>query len=196
MKEIDYKNYYWRNELVRLRPLRIDDWEEQYYNKFDSYARRLLKFEIELPPSIDLEKKNTELFTNFNRHEGRTMFGVENLKGDFVGSINLFNIDDKNGTFTIGVIIGTEYRGNGFGTAAMRILLRFAFCERRLNKFHSTVLEENIASITMLRKIGCIEEGKVSQMVYTDGKYLDLILLGLTKDVFVKNENCERQSSD
>lgn len=185
MREINYQNYYWQNEIVRLRPLKTEDWEEQYYIRFDSYARKLLRCEIELPPSINLEKQTTEQFANFNRHEGRLMFAIENLNGGFVGSINLNSIDEKNGTFSIGIIIGTEYRGTGYGTAAMKILLRYAFLERRLNKYHGLIIDGNSASASMLKKLGCVEEGKVSQMVYTDGKYLAIILFGLTKDEFI-----------
>jgi RimJ/RimL family protein N-acetyltransferase len=185
MKEIDYKDYYWQNKLVRLRPLRVEDWEAHYYGKFDSSARKLLKGEIELPPSIDLEKKFTELFANFNRYEGRLMFAVENLEAVFIGTINLYSVDEKNGTFSIGVVITTEHRGKGFGTAAMEMLLRYAFFERRLNKFHNQVIEENAASAAMLKKLGCAQEGRITGMIYTNGAYRDILVFGLTKDEFV-----------
>lgn len=66
----------------------------------------------------------------------------------------------------------------------MRILLRYAFFERRLNKYYGSVLEGNMASTTMLKKLGCMEEGRRRQMVYTDGRYHDEILFGLTKAGF------------
>lgn len=45
----------------------------------------------------------------------------------------------------------------------------------------------NIGSGTMLKKLGCKEEGIRRQMIYTDGKYVDEILFGLLKDEFIKN---------
>jgi hypothetical protein len=57
MKEIDYKDFFWQNDLVRLRPIKPEDWEAGYYSKFDSAARRLLKCEVELPPSAEPEKR-------------------------------------------------------------------------------------------------------------------------------------------
>lgn len=53
MREINYENYYWQNELVRLRSIEHGDWEGSYYNRFDSKARRLLQYEIELPPELN-----------------------------------------------------------------------------------------------------------------------------------------------
>ena len=185
MKEINYNNYYWQNKLVRLRPLRVEDWEAHYYSKFDSSARKLLKGEIELPPSIDLEKKFTELFANFNRYEGRLMFAVENLEAVFIGTINLYSVDEKTGTFSIGVVIAAEHCGKGLGTSAMELLLGYAFFERRLNKFHNQVIEENAASAAMLKKLGCTQEGRISSMIFTNGAYRDILIFGLTKDEFV-----------
>lgn len=52
MREIIYDNYFWQNELVRLRAMTEDDWEDHYYNRFDTPARRVLNYAVELPPTI------------------------------------------------------------------------------------------------------------------------------------------------
>lgn len=188
MKQINYQNYFWQNELVRLRAIQANDWEAHYYNRFDTPARRLLDYEVELPPTIVEANDVIEKFINFKPGTGRLMFTIENLDGENVGALNLNSIDEKNGTFSIGMQIDRDHRGKGYGTAAMRILLRYAFFERRLNKYYGSVLEGNIASATMLKKLGCIEEGRRRQMVYTDGKYHDEILFGLTRDEFELSE--------
>lgn len=41
----------------------------------------------------------------------------------------------------------------------------------------------------MMRKLGCVQEGVRRQVIYTDGKYQDLILFGLTKDEFMEKED-------
>jgi RimJ/RimL family protein N-acetyltransferase len=102
--------------------------------------------------------------------------------------INLNSIDERNGTFSIGIQIDRDYRGKGYGTRALRILLRYAFFERRLNKFNDCVLEGNEASVRMMKKLGCIQEGVRRQVIFTNGQYCNLILFGLTKDEFVENE--------
>src|SRR5690606_349877 len=125
-------------------------------------------------------------FGDFRPGTGRIMFTITTLDGQSVGGINLNSIDAKNGTFSIGVQIDRDHRGKGYGTAAMEIVLRYAFYERRLNKYYGSVLEGNIASATMLRKLGCVEEGRRRQMVYTQGRYYDEILFGLTRSEFEK----------
>jgi len=189
MEKIDYKNYYWQNDLVRLRAMKPEDWKEHYYNCFDSEARRMLQYELELPPTIEENKEVIESFSNFKPETKRLMFTIENLKGVNVGAFNLNSINERNGTFSIGIQIGREYRGKGYGTAAMQILLDYAFNERRLNKFNVSVIEGNIGSATMLEKLGCIQEGIRRQMIFTQGKYKDEILYGLTRSEFNQKFN-------
>ena len=42
MKPISYENYYWQNEVVRLRAGTFEDWEDAYVNMFDSKSRCFL----------------------------------------------------------------------------------------------------------------------------------------------------------
>jgi RimJ/RimL family protein N-acetyltransferase len=186
MRQIVYDKYFWQNELVRLRAMEESDWEDHYYNRFDTPARRLLNYEVELPPTETEAKDLITRFGDFRPGTGRIMFTITTLDGQSVGGINLNSIDAKNGTFSIGVQIDRDHRGEGYGTAAMEIVLRYAFYERRLNKYYGSVLEGNIASATMLRKLGCVDEGRRRQMVYTQGRYYDEILFGLTRSEFEK----------
>ena len=106
------------------------------------------------------------------------MFTIETLDGQAVGALNLSSIDERNGTFHVGMQIDVGQRSKGYGTAAMRILLGYAFFERRLNKFNCFILEGNVACATMLKKLGCVQEGVRRQMIYTNGRYMDEILFG------------------
>ena len=184
MKEINFNKYFWQNELVRLRAIEESDWESHYYNRFDTPARRLLNYEVELPPTIIEANEMIDRFSDFKPGTGRIMFTIVTVDGNNVGGLNLNSIDEKNGTFSIGMQVDRDHRGKGYGTAAMEIILNYAFFERRLNKYYGSVLDGNIASASMLRKLGCIEEGRRRQMVYTEGKYYDEILFGLTKSEY------------
>ncbi|MGO4729413.1 GNAT family N-acetyltransferase [Paenibacillus sp. 2KB_22] len=188
MREIDYSQYFWQDDKVRLRAIREEDWEDHYYNRFDTPARRLLECAVELPPTHVEAKNFTENFSDFSLAKGRIMFTILNMDGENVGGVNLNSIDERNGTFSIGIQIDRDHRGKGYGTSAVRILLNYAFFERRLNKFNDYVLQGNEPSAGMMRKLGCVQEGVRRQVIYMDGKYQDLILFGLTKDEFMAKE--------
>lgn len=185
MQGINYDNYYWQNDLVRLRAMTPEDWQEAYYANFDSKARRLLQCEMELPPVAESVQQGVERFVAFKEGTGRLMFSIETLDGTTVGGLNLNSIDERHGTFSIGMQIYPQFRAKGYGTAAMRILMGYAFLERRLNKYEGFVLEGNVGSATMLKKLGCVQEGVRRQSFYGDGRYMDAILFGMTKDEFI-----------
>ena len=185
MFNIDYSNYYWQNDKVRIRPIKLEDWKEHYLNVFDSEAEFLLDSEIKLP--FD-EKISEEHWKNwygegFDKN-GRIRLTIETLDGKNVGSYNLAGIDERNGTFGLGMRINREYRGQGYGTSAMKILLDYAFNERRLNKYQSFVIEGNIASETMLIKLGCIKEGVIRGTTFHKGKFWNEIHYGLFAEEF------------
>lgn len=150
-RAIDFSNYFWRDEVVRLRAIQAHDWEDDYVAKFDTPGRRFLEAAIELPPTTSASRKFAEENADFSSANGRIMFTIEDSAGDAVGGINLNSIDERNGTFSIGMVISKECRGKGYGTRAMIILLKYAFLERRLNKFNDQVLEGNEGSVKMLK---------------------------------------------
>lgn len=177
---LDYSKYFWQDDMVRLRAMCDEDWQSHYHNRFDTPARRLLNCMVELPPTFKEAHDMVDIFKDFDQSKGRIMFSIETLDGELVGGINLNSIDERNGTFSIGMQIDKDHRGKGLGTAAMGMVLKYAFLERRLNKYFGHVLEGNVASATMLKKLGCQQEGVRRQMIYTDGRYHDEILFGLT----------------
>ncbi|WP_422660514.1 GNAT family N-acetyltransferase [Paenibacillus sp. EC2-1] len=193
MLNIDYSHYYWQDDEIRLRAIQTEDWESCYVSDFDTPARRFLECAIELPPTISGVKKFVEENADFSSTNGRIMFTIEKLNGESIGGINLNSIDERNGTFSIGIVIYKEYRDQGHGTRAMEILLRYAFLERRLHKFNDYVLEGNEGSSRMMQKLGCVQEGVRRQVVYINGQYLDFILFGLTKDEFMQKQAEKRK---
>jgi RimJ/RimL family protein N-acetyltransferase len=185
VREIDYSTYYWQDEAIRLRGISPEDWESCYVSAYDTPARRLLECAVELPPTISEAKRFVEENADFSSTNSRIMFTIEDLNGVSVGGINLNSIDERNGTFSIGIVIDNPYRGKGYGTRAVHMLLKYAFFERRLNKFNDNVLEGNEPSAAMLRKVGCVQEGVRRQVFYINGRYHDSILFGLTKDEYI-----------
>lgn len=186
MKEIVYDNYYWQNDLVRLRAWSEEDWEWDYYNCFDSSEERLASYTIDFPATVLGSKEYSSKVANCETNHCRTVFAIETLDGIHVGRINILLDDYDNGTFGMGIRIGREYQGKGYGTSAMKMLLKYGFMEKRLNKYSVSVLEGNEGSIKMHKKLGCEQEGRLKQNIYTNGRYYDEIYFGLTKDMYLK----------
>lgn len=104
--------------------------------------------------------------------------------GDPVGFVWLFYVSDVNGTAEIGYWIEPAETGQGYGTEAARLCLRYAFDERNLRRVTARVFEGNDASVRILETLGFREEGRLREHYYVDGAYVDALRYGLLEDEY------------
>ena len=186
---LDYSRYFWQGERVRLRPIRLEDAEQGFINSLDSPTRQVLQLGIELPTSVEKERTVLEKFVGCKDADGVIVFVIETLEGVNVGGISFHNRNRKNGTFSFGIVIQRPHRGRGYAHDAVRILLRYAFWERRYQKCNSACVHTNDASIALHTKLGFVEEGRIRRNLFFSGQYYDDILFGLTREEFDAIEN-------
>jgi RimJ/RimL family protein N-acetyltransferase len=177
-------DYFWQGDKVRLRPMQIKDAEFWLKEEIDSEAIHFLNYGIDLPKSEKQAKEFVEKYANFKNTSERIMFSVETLSGDLVGGINIHSTDKKNGTFGIGMRIYRSHRKKGYAEESKRILLRYCFYELRLQKYNVRCIEINKEAIKHFKRMGCKEEGRIRRKIYTNGKYYDELLFGMTKEEF------------
>ncbi|MFB9274525.1 GNAT family N-acetyltransferase [Cohnella cellulosilytica] len=100
----------------------------------------------------------------------------------YIGQVNLDSIDWKNRVGKIGIVIGsTEQMGRGFGTEAMKLLADFAFRELNLNRLELEVYDFNERAIRCYASCGFVEEGRLRERLYRNGRYCDIVQMGLLK---------------
>ncbi|MFL6114929.1 MAG: GNAT family N-acetyltransferase [Catenulispora sp.] len=101
-----------------------------------------------------------------------------------VGGINVTGVNQINGTFAYGVGLISEHKGNGYAAEAVLLILRFMFYERRFQKCEAHVYDYNSASISLHRKLGFAEEGRLRRHLFLGGQYRDELIFGITADEF------------
>ena len=83
----------------------------------------------------------------------------------------------------MGIGIGDPaYRGNGYGTDAMRVMLRYAFRELNLYRVQLNVFSCNERAIKSYLKAGFIVEGRQRGMLLRDGRRWDFIYMSVLRD--------------
>ncbi|MDX1418236.1 MAG: GNAT family protein [Candidatus Promineifilaceae bacterium] len=177
--------YFWQGEKIRLRPMRADDGELWLADEqSDSEGVRFLNSGITLPRSEHDAREFMQQYAEFNNKEERIMFSIETLEGQLVGGINIHSMNEKNGTFETGSRIYRAYRGQGYFFEAKVIVLRYAFHELRFQKYNLHTMETNEAMIRHAARLGCQAEGRVRRDIYTNGRYYDELIFGLTREEF------------
>lgn len=184
----DFSRYFWRGDLVRLRPLRVEDAERSFLASLDSPSRQLLQLGVELPTTVELERAKLERFANFRDVNSLIVLAIETLAGELVGGISMHSMDRKNGVFSFGISVYQGYQGRGYATEAARILLRYGFWEQRYQKCNSACAAINAASIALHEKLGFVREGLRRQVLFINGQYHDDILWGMTREEFDARE--------
>jgi RimJ/RimL family protein N-acetyltransferase len=175
---------FWRGERIRLRALSKADAVHWLAFDDDSEAVRKLNLGISPPRSAEQAAAWANRFADFGNADEAMIFSIETHDGDYVGSLNLGGVDRRHGTFSTGTRLSSEYRGRGFALEAKRIVLRYAFHELRLQKYNLRCLDTNTAVIRHAELLGCRPEGRIRRNVFTDGRFHDELLFGLTREEF------------
>jgi len=108
------------------------------------------------------------------------VFMIRTLANDHpIGAVGLDDIRWSNGDAFVGIGIGErEYWGKGYGTDAMRAILRFAFTELNLHRVSLDVFEYNPRAIRSYEKAGFKVEGRIRHALNRDDQRWDMIYMG------------------
>ena len=109
-------------------------------------------------------------------------FAIE-TDGEAIGICDLFHFDETARTCELGIIIGNkDYWGQGYGREAIGLLLQHAFQYHNLHKVWLRVNANNLRAIGAYRACGFVEEGRQRSHVWSDGRYVDLLLMGVLRE--------------
>jgi RimJ/RimL family protein N-acetyltransferase len=101
---------------------------------------------------------------------------------ELVGTIGFYEIEWSNQVAWLGLGIGDRSNwGRGYGSDAMQLALRYAFCELNLYRVQLTVIDYNARAIALYEKSGFKREGVFRQFGQRDGRRYDMILYGLLR---------------
>jgi RimJ/RimL family protein N-acetyltransferase len=174
-------------ERVRLRALERDDVPTfvRWFN--DPEVRHYLA--AYLPMSMAQEERWLEARLDA---KDEFFFVVEALVDDVftpIGTICLVGIDWKNSIANFGTMIGEKtYWGQGLGTEATRVLLRFAFEELNLHRVQLDVYDFNARAIRCYEKAGFQHEGTKRQALFRAGRYRDVHIMGILREEFLEKD--------
>lgn len=163
-------------EKVALGPLRKDliPTYTQWYNNF--YTLRTLGT---TPVPLTLEQDERQHERLVARAETEISFTVYELCGSRpIGNVGLFDVDYRNRTAELGLIIAEpDARGKGYGTETTQLVVDYAFTGLGLHNVMLTVFEFNLAGIHVYTKVGFREFGRRRESIFMGGKLWDIIYM-------------------
>lgn len=113
-------------------------------------------------------------------------------EGRHIGNCAL-HLDADGRTAGFGIIIGDKTAwGKGYGTAALREVLRIGFEEMGLHRIHLTVLAENARGIRCYEKCGFRREGLLRQAFHKGGVWHDRFIMAILREEW-EAQQCSKQ---
>lgn len=108
------------------------------------------------------------------------VYAIETNAGAHIGNIGLHDINWKERSAELGIVIGEKaYWGAGYGSDAIKTLLRFAFAEMNLHRVQLRVYDFNTRAIRCYEKCGFKQEGCMRESLYHEGRYHDQLLMSI-----------------
>jgi len=167
-------------EHVILRAFEREDAERCYRWMNDPNIVRTLKSRYPIAFQSEMEwielamtSSNTERHFAIERRDDRS----------HIGNASIHDIDWVSRTGSFGLFVGEPTAWNrGFGTDAIRTLVRFAFEEMNLRKLRINVFDYNEKAKHVLTAQGFVEEGKLRRDFYREGVYHDIVILSIFRE--------------
>jgi UDP-4-amino-4,6-dideoxy-N-acetyl-beta-L-altrosamine N-acetyltransferase len=134
---------------------------------------------------ISKEMQNAWFMNRVEGNSSQIDFEIRDIKTDtLIGHCGLYYINWVNRTAEFTIYVGDlSFRGAGFGSSALRTLLKYGFEDLNLNKIWCEVYDNNEA-IEIYKHLGFVPEGILRKHVYKNGAYLDAHVLSLLREEF------------
>jgi RimJ/RimL family protein N-acetyltransferase len=177
-----------KGNLVRLAGIDPDEFSKLLSNwGRDSEYARLLDSD---PPRLHSVRANKEwLEKRLKEDQPDTYwFAIRALEDDrLLGDIDVAVINWGSRDAFIGIGIGErEFWGQGYGSDALQLLLRYAFIELNLRRVTLNVFEFNQRAIRVYEKVGFQTEGRQRLSVQREGRRWDTLFMGLLREEWME----------
>jgi RimJ/RimL family protein N-acetyltransferase len=168
-------------ELVRLGPIERDYLPHYVEWLNDWEVRRFLA--PTLPHPLTLQDEEDWFNHQRNDQQSKIFAILTRSGGRVIGNCGLHQIDWPNRSATLGIFIGDrQYWGKGFGTDAIRTLLRYGFEEANLRRIQLEVFAFNPRALRVYDKCGFKLEGTRKQVLFREGDWHDEHILAILRD--------------
>jgi [ribosomal protein S5]-alanine N-acetyltransferase len=169
-------------ETERLHLIEIGQQHSQKYYEIMSLDEVTRYYGMENLKSVEEAEKMIDSFkNNFLSNRGIRWGIILKENQQFIGTVGLNNLNLPNKRAEIGYEIHPDYWRKGFTSEAVKEVLRYSFEELGLYRIGAVTYPENIASSSLLKKLGFKEEGLLRGYIYQKNRSNDAFIFSLLR---------------
>jgi RimJ/RimL family protein N-acetyltransferase len=167
-------------EMIRLRPIRADDAPAMWEMVDDPAGMRTTG-----TTTVFTREQIDRWCATVSGLDGRIDLAITaNGSDEYLGEIVLNEIDEAVGSANLRLVMRPGYRGRGYGTEAIELVLGLAFDGIGLHRVGLDVLTINGRARSLYESIGFVTEGRLRD-AYRDGDgWCDAILMSMLEDEY------------
>jgi RimJ/RimL family protein N-acetyltransferase len=172
-------------KLVRLRAYEKSDLDAVMKWVNDEGVTQFLRDELFAYPVSRAQEERFIEHVSIPSHTSRE-FALETIADrTYLGGIGLHDIDWILRSAEAGIVIGNkDYWGKGYGTDAMRTLMRLAFDRMNMHRVWLRVYDFNVRAIASYERCGFQRWGVLRDGKFIRGRYHDTIVMGILESEY------------
>lgn len=124
--------------------------------------------------------------------ESRYDFIIRNTKNEMIGEavINEIEEEERSAGFRICLFKSVDF-SKGYGSAAIRLILKFAFETLKLHRVELEVFDYNHRGQRSYEKAGFVKEGVKRDALFFEGEYHNIIMMAILEDEYYSKYKSE-----
>lgn len=169
-------------EIIKIRPIEVQDADELFPLIYNSPITDTICWDG--PSSLENLRagyKERELLTRAGSIHQFTI--IEMDTGKKIGSIDIRPYEELF-RGDMGLWIGAAFQGKGYGTEAVRQIVRYGFEKLNMEKIEAKIFLGNLASRKLFEKAGFQHEGTLRKCERKRGRFIDEWIFGILKEEF------------
>lgn len=107
------------------------------------------------------------------------------VNGHPAGFCKFYAIDRQNASCVLGADLHPDFRGKGLSYMMWELMLDVCFNQYSMNRVALTTAEYNTIAQRVYSKLGFLEEGRLVQSLFRDGKFYDQVAMYMLRDQYL-----------
>lgn len=140
-------------------------------------------------PFASMTLERAKNFIKYSFDEENQHFAVTDEKDEYLGTISLKHISEKDHNAEYAIVMRNKAHGTGIAARATTEILRYAFNDLGLHRVYLNVLADNIAARKLYESCGFDLEGEFKDAIRLEGRYRNLVWYAMLN---WKEKNMER----
>lgn len=129
----------------------------------------------------EISKEEHEEFIESLKKDKKNFYYLVYEENKPVGVITLTRVDFNNRNAYFGIYANPEEKIHGAGLVLEKSAIKLAFEIAGLHTLKLEVIEDNQRAISFYKRMGFVEEGRLREFVFKDGKWKDVLVMGMIK---------------